>query len=127
MSEARRPFRSVDLVGIWRFVVTEELEARIREGLSRKIADGAELAAALRDALEEAHASEIELFADGRFASRAGATEWYRVPFPCTEEERTELVFDGPGGLPIRVVQEDDRTLRITKGSQDGLVFRRKG
>jgi hypothetical protein len=78
---AAQAARGTDVVGVWRFVYAGARKQDVEAELATKIADPEQLAAAKREAQQEADASEIEFTAEGWFLSRIAGKEIERMPF----------------------------------------------
>lgn len=102
------------LVGRWKFVYTPERRAMVEAELARKISDPSALAAAKREAEDEANVSAVEFTADGQYISWIGDKEHFRA---------------GPGDEPppgLRLVLRDADTIVMTVPEKGDLVFVRE-
>lgn len=104
-------FRLVDLVGIYRLVVSAEL----LEFIEKAFVEPQPLNArdAIRaEALEEAAGAELEITPDGQAISRSNGVEFYRVPLELGDSEVDELVFEkAPSIFVTLTVPERGRVL----------------
>jgi hypothetical protein len=99
--------RAAELVGTWRFVYTDERRHAVEAQLAAEIRDPAQLAAAGREAEEEATASEIEFTREGWFLSRIAGKEIARAPYNAVPAGRATLRVSMSKGSEIRTTEVD--------------------
>jgi hypothetical protein len=100
-------------VGKYRLDFTEELRAWYRAKIGASVNDPSALEAAMLEAEAEAATAEIEIAADGTIASRAGGTEFYRVPLSIVGERAH---FEKPPSTPIELERSADGILAHEMG-----------
>ena len=123
------PVSYADVVGTWQFVYSDARRAAVEADLAKKISDPAALAAAKKEAAEEAAASEIELTREGRFLSRVEGKEILATAVVAkgTDDGRG-LVLTSPthAEMSMKVVLRDASTLIVSDPRKGELVFARR-
>lgn len=136
-SSSSSSLRSVDddyakMVGRWQFVYDDARRASVEADLAKKYSDPAELAAAKKDAEDEAASSTIELTADREYKSMIGTevvlddrcTKLERGPkagsVSCTPDSWIHRIV---GGKPTMRLDGDE--LVMTDPRKGDLHFRR--
>ena len=80
-AEAAQASRGAELTGTWRFVYDDARRRDVEAKLTAEISDPQKLAAAKREAEDEARVSEIEFTSEGWFLSRIDGKEIARMPY----------------------------------------------
>ncbi|MEO7092982.1 MAG: hypothetical protein ABI175_07015, partial [Polyangiales bacterium] len=120
----RAPLATSDLVGRWQFVFTDEVRDAFQAKVAKKITDPIELEKAMKEADEEARASELEFTSDGVFVSRVLGQELVRRPYqPRVASDTTVVLEDGPKKKEI--VFDDHDTISIFEPGKGHLVYTR--
>jgi hypothetical protein len=120
-----------NLSGRWKFVYDEARRASVEAELATKFSDPAKLAAAKKEAEEEAEASEIEFTADRVYVSRIGSEEILRSGFterPAADGQSLLLKSTSLLGRlkgEIAIVFFDANTIVMKDPRKGDLVFRR--
>jgi hypothetical protein len=104
------PFHFAELVGRYHLHVTDELVEFIEQAFVAPAPPG-ERERVRREALEEARAAELEIFADGTIVSRAGTREFYRVRTTPGVHTYERFEFEKAPGKPVSLVLEDSGRL----------------
>lgn len=123
--------RPEQLVGRWSFVYAGERRRAVEADLATKITDPAALAAAQREAAEEAATSEIELTREGWFISRIAGQEIERMPYNAVPVDQATLRMSMSHGGEIHATEVDLAThegapaIVIRDPRKGPLTFRR--
>ena len=122
------PVSYADVVGTWHFVYTDARRATVEADLAAKISDPTALAAAKKEAAEEAATSEIELTQDARFLSRVEGKEILATPIVSkpTDDGRLELRSPTHQEMTVKVGLRDASTLVVSDPRKGELVFVRR-
>ena len=117
-------FRSAELVGTYRLVVTRDLRMFIERTFVEPL-PVAEREASRAEALAEASAAEIEFTPDGIFISRSGAQVFFRVRLDLDLADRDQLDFEKSPGERVSLRRLSDDTLLALQPGRPPAEFRR--
>ena len=92
--------RFADFVGRYRLVVS----AALLEFVERMFVEPSERQRARKEALDEAHHSELLIDLNGTITSRAGDREFYRVKVAAGNAEIDALRFEKAPSMPVTLV-----------------------
>lgn len=122
------PLAYADLVGTWHFVYTEARRSAVEAALAASIPDPAALAAARKEAADEAAASEIELTRDARFLSRIDGKEILASPVvaSATGDEHALELTSPTHGVSMRFELREPTMLVVHDPGKGELVYVRR-
>jgi hypothetical protein len=123
-SKTAAPLVAADLVGRWQFVFTDEVRDRYKARIAATIEDPAELEKAMKDADEEARASELEFTKDGIYVSRVLGEELIHRPYQVGVTSPTTVLLE-QGTAKKEIVFVDHDTISIDEPNKGHLIYTR--